>query len=305
METDGGERDDVLSAVEDSVVLADEGVSQDPERDAIGSLNGNLALTLLDTDDVGGGLEGEGGAVLVELDVDGGQLVEVGAISVDVTDHGKEGVGLSSRTDHEGGSSVDDGSAQEAEHAGATRGVVSVDGDGVEAKLPVGLRHDGDVLEGTRVVARVNTTEGDGRSRASGSRVEVDGEEVLLDQALAPHQIEGRSDIIGSNRGVGKTEDTVHGLTVEEGSQRSRLTEGSLVHSQTGNSEVIDIQDTVHASSAIADLNGVTVGSVGRRKTRVVLILTRAAAVLARHTRDPQVAVLPQNTQFHNRKTPC
>jgi len=249
-----------------------------------------LALLVLDADDVGGGLEGEDGAVLRELDVDGGELVEVGAISVDSADHVEERVDSGGGSDHEGGSGVDDGGAHEAEHSGATRGVVSVDCNGVETELPVGLRHDGNVLEGSSVVAGVDASEGDGRSSSSGRRVEVDGEEVLFDQALAPHQVEGRSDVIGGNGGVSKTEDAVHGLAVEEGGERGGLTEGGLADRQTSNTQIINIQNTVHASSTIADLNGPAVSLVGRGEARVVLILTSAASVLARHTRDPQIA---------------
>ena len=94
--------------------------------------------------------------------------MQVGAVRVDVSDHVQESVGLSSGSDHEGSSSIDDGSAEESEDARASRGVLAVDRDGAQSQLPVGLRHDGHLLEGTSVVAGVNASELDGGAHTSG-----------------------------------------------------------------------------------------------------------------------------------------
>lgn len=164
-----------------------------------------MALLILDTNDVGGGLEGEDLAALNELDVNVGELVQVGAILSDVSDRLEEGVDLDGGTNNERSSSIDDGSAEEAKDSTASSGVVSVDLNGGKTELPVGLRHDGDLVEGSSVVGRVDLSKVDGRASSSGGGVEVDGEQVVLDQTLLPHEIEGRSDVVGSNTGVGET----------------------------------------------------------------------------------------------------
>lgn len=169
------------------------------------SLDTKLALLILDTNDVGSGLESEDLTSLDELDVNVGELVQVGAVLSNVTDGLEEGVNLDRGTDDERGSSIDDGGAEEAEDTTASSRVVSVDLNGGETKLPVGLRHDGDLVEGASVVRRVDLSKVDGRASSSGSRVEVDGEQVVLDQTLLPHQIEGRSDVVSGDTGVGKT----------------------------------------------------------------------------------------------------
>lgn len=131
-------------------------------------------------------------------------------------------------------------------------------------RTPVGLGRDGNIGEGPGVLAGVDATEGDGGASAAGGGVHVDGEEVLLDEALRPHQIEGRGDVVGSNAGVGQTEDTVHGLTVEEVRQGGRLAESGLLDAQTCHRDVINVQDTVHGTSSVADLDGPSVRLVRR-----------------------------------------
>lgn len=163
-----------------------------------------MALAIVDANDISAGLEREGGSGGRELDVDGGKLVQVGAIRIHVANEVRELVHSRRGANHEGGTSINDARA-EAPGARATRGINTIDSDRIQRQRPVVLRQHGHSLEATRVVARVNTTKVDRRAGTSRLGVEVDSEHVLLDQALRPHKVKGRSDEVSSNAGVGQT----------------------------------------------------------------------------------------------------
>lgn len=191
-----GETDSAVGDIEVSVVLVDEGVTEDE-----GSLEwGGEVHTLESEDALGlvalGNLEDVVGRfkdVLVTGDGESkvGVRAELSAVNVlrasvgEGLEHGRDD---SLGSDEDGGTGVDDG-------LGDLVGLVSED-DGINADNPPGFKGDGVVLEGRSGELRVNTTENERRTFFVGLVGQEESERTIRNLTFLHEHLEDGGDVV-------------------------------------------------------------------------------------------------------------
>lgn len=162
------------------------------------------------------------------------------------------------------------------------------EGDGVEVNLPVGLAAERDVGKLAGVVRLVDATEdGLGLRLVVG---EVEGEDLLVEEALLNHAVEGRDDLVHRDGVEAKTQDAVK---ASEGEGKSglldSLAEELVLDHQVADGDLVLGDESTDAAGAVLDSEFGAVLLVAGRLARVVLAVEVAGDGAARLGWNPEV----------------
>ena len=172
-------------------------------------------------------------------------------------------------------------------------GVVEVrldvaEGDGVEVDLPVGLAAEGNVGQLAGVVGLVDATE-------DGLRLglvvgEVEGEDLLIEEALLDHAVEGGDDLVDRDGVEAEAQDAVEAT---EGEGKSGLLDGLaeelVLDHQVADGDLVIGDEATDAAGAVLDGELGAVLLVAGGLARVVLAVKVAGDGAARLGWNPEV----------------
>lgn len=187
-----------------------------------------------------------------------------------------------------GGEGVEGGSGVEYD-----AGVVEVrldvaEGDGVEVNLPVGLAAEGDVGQVAGVVGLVDSAEdGLGLGLVVG---EVEGEDLLVEEALVDHAVEGGDDLVDGDGVEAETQDAVEATEGEgESGLLNGLAEELVLDHQVADGDLVLGDESADAAGAVLDGELGAVLLEGGGLARVVLAVEVAGDRAAGLGWDPEV----------------
>lgn len=187
-----------------------------------------------------------------------------------------------------GGEGVERGSGVEYDAGVVEVSLDIAEGDGVEVDLPVRLAAEGDVGQLASVVGLVDATEdGLGLGLVVG---EVEGEDLLVEEALLDHAVEGGNDLVDRDGVEAETQDAVEAA---EGEGKSGLldglTEELVLDHQVADGDLVLGDVAADAAGAVLDGEFGAVLLVAGGLARVVLAVEVAGDGAARLGWNPEV----------------
>lgn len=285
-----GETNALVAPVEDSVVLAHEDVTQDPERTSGGrdvKTDHTQQADLTIRDQVISRGEGVDLAVDGEIEVRKSIVVACNHVLAGNdflgTDLGSDLLNNVRRTSQEGSTRVDDGLGLGSE--GST-----IDGEATKSDLPIGSSQQVHPGEVTSELGLVVTTQGQ-LTEVLGGVTKVETELGGLNQVLLNQVLEGSRNVVDGEDREGKTQDTVE-LAELVGTTKTRgisdFGEDLVLDNKATHVQYILGLEASNRARTVLNVESSTVLDVGGGLGGVVLGVSAAAGV-ALGGSDPQV----------------